>query len=298
MSSPFPPLNPLRAFECAARAGSLTQAAEELNVSQVAVSRQVKVLEEYLGVALFHRLHRGIELTEEGRRLYEGVRGPLQEIANATRQVSRRGRRDILSIQSYTTFSHRWLLPRLAQFHEEFPRVEVRLSSSPLEPEIGAQNFDAVISSGYGDWPDLQCARLAELELIPVCSPSFQQTHGLRDPADLSKIRLLHSMKRPNDWRNWLAHVGQPVDGYSGIKFENSTLAYEAAMMDIGVAITMKVFAKRHLQAGLMVAPFEQSFRPGESYYLTWRKDVTPSLPLRQFLGWIQRQMEAELGEA
>jgi LysR family glycine cleavage system transcriptional activator len=141
MSATIPPLNPLRTFEAAARLSSLTHAAEELNVSQVAVSRQVKVLEDYLGVVLFKRLHRGIELTEEGRQLYEGVTRAFIEIGNAARRVSRRGRRDILAIQSYTTFSQRWLIPRLTQFHETFPRIEVRLSSSIAPVDFETQTL-------------------------------------------------------------------------------------------------------------------------------------------------------------
>lgn len=113
MRSSRPPLNPLRTFEVAARLSSLTLAAEEMNVSQVAVSRQVKTLEEHLGVALITRLHRGIELTDEGRQLYERVTGVFHEIATASRAISRRGRSDILVLQSYTTFSQRWLIPRL-----------------------------------------------------------------------------------------------------------------------------------------------------------------------------------------
>lgn len=294
MNNRIPPLNPLRTFEAAARLSSLTQAAQELNVSQVAVSRQVKVLEEYLGVVLFKRLHRGIELTDEGRQLFEGVTRAFHEIGTAARRVSRRGRRDILAVQSYTTFSQRWLIPRLTQFHEAFPRIEVRLSSSIAPVDFETQNLDAAIRAGKGHWPELHSEKLADVELIPICSPAFQGIHKLATPDDLSRVRLLHSMARPTDWAAWLKRVGATVDPNPGIRFESSALAYEAASLDMGVAIATKVLVKRHLQAGSLVAPFEMTCYSGEGYYLTWPKNVAPSLPLQKFLAWMREQIDRD----
>lgn len=287
----LPPLNPLKAFEAAARLNSLTLAAEELNVSQVAVSRQVKVLEEYLGVALFRRLHRGIEVTREGRQLYEGVTRAFQDIGVASRQVSRRGRRDILSIQSYTTFSQRWLIPRLAEFHDLNPRIEVRLSSSTAPVDFETQNLDAAIRSGRGEWPDLHSEKLADIELIPVCAPALAENAGLKEPSDLNRIRLLHSMARPNDWASWFKAAGIKAEPNPGIRYENSALAYEAAILEIGAAIAIRPFAQRQIDNGTLTTPFALSCRTGEAYYLTWPRGVTPSGPLVKFLDWIRDQM-------
>lgn len=295
MKPVFPPLNPLRTFEVAARLGSLTQAAEELNVSQVAVSRQVKVLEEYLGVALFKRLHRGIELTDEGRQLYEGINRPLQDLAIAARRVSRRGRRDILAIQSYTTFSQRWLIPRLTQFHDEFPRIEVRLSSSIVPVDFETQNLDAAIRAGKGDWPDLHAEKLMDVELTPVCTPVYQRQNRLETPEDLARVRLLHSMARPTDWAAWIKRAGVNVDPERGMRFENSGLAYESASLDAGVALAIKVLVKRQLQNGTLVAPFDVSCYSGEGYYLTWPKKIAPSVPLRKFLEWMRGRIQSDL---
>ncbi|OJH43328.1 transcriptional regulator GcvA [Paracoccus sp. SM22M-07] len=294
MTQQLPPLNPLKAFEAAARLSSLTLAAEELNVSQVAVSRQVRVLEEYLDVALFRRLHRGIEVTREGQQLYEGVTQAFQDIAVAARLVSRRGRRDILSIQSYTTFSQRWLIPRLGQFHDSHPRIEVRLSSSTAPVDFNAQNLDAAIRSGRGDWPDLYSEKLVDIELTPVCSPLLHSNAQLRMPQDLAKVRLLHSMARPGDWAAWIAKSKAKVDSAPGLRFENSALAYEAALLDIGTAIAVKPFVQRQLQNGSLVAPFDLTLNTGEAYYITWPRNVSPSGPLMKFLTWIKEQMAAE----
>lgn len=294
MPDMLPPLNPLKAFEAAARHQSLTLAAEEMNVSQVAVSRQVRVLEEYLNVVLFRRLHRGIELTREGATLYEGITHAFQDIERATRQVSRRGKRNILAIQSYTTFSQRWLIPRLNEFYDAHPRIEVRLSASTAPVDFETQNLDAAIRSGCGDWEDLHSEKLVDIDLIPVCSPSFLATRQITAPGDLRDLRLLHSMARPNDWASWLAAVGAGFQPSGRIQFENSALAYEAALLDMGLAIAVRPFVQRQLHYGNLVAPIAQSCRTAEGYYITWPKKRSPSPPLLKFLDWIRSQLESE----
>ena len=294
MSHPLPPLNPLRAFEVAARLRSLTRAADELHVSQVAVSRQVKVLEDYLGVTLFTRLHRGIELTQEGAELYDGIKNAFRDIEKASRKVSRRNQRDTLSIQSYTTFSQRWLIPRLADFHKKNPLLEVKLSSSLKPVDFSSQNVDAAIRSGHGDWPGLHAEKLVDIELIPIVSASLWATENLAK-GDISRVRLLHSMARPDDWKKWIEASGSQADPEMGIKFDNSALAYEAASMDIGCAIAIKVFIERQLQDGSFVALSDFVCKTGEAYYLTWPKDARPSDALLKFLEWMRGLIEQPL---
>lgn len=287
----LPPMNPLKAFEAAARHNSLTIAAEELNVSQVAVSRQVKVLEDYLGVTLFKRLNRGLELTREGVTLYAGVANAFQAIENTTRQVSRRGQRNILAIRSYVTFSHRWLMPRLNNFHAEHPRIEVRLSSSPDATNFDTDNLDAAIRGGDGNWPGLHVEKLADMELIPVCSPAFLSANPLNRIEDLNRVKLLHSMARPHDWQSWLTSQNAKIEMRNRLLFENSSLAYEGALMDMGVAIANRHFVQHQLKSGSLVTPFAEGCRTGESYYLTWAKGDAPSQPLLKFLDWIRKQI-------
>ncbi|CUB06033.1 transcriptional regulator GcvA [Marinomonas fungiae] len=292
MKQPLPPLNPLKAFESAARLLSLTAAAEDLNVSQVAVSRQVKVLEDYLGVALFKRLHRGIELTDEGKELFDGIESAFQDIADAARKVSRRGRRDILSIQSYTTFSQRWLIPRLADFHKRFEATEVRISSSLKPVDFETQNIDAAIRSGFGDWPELHAEKLVDIELIPVCSPEFLENHQISKPEDLQGVTLLHSLARNHDWEGWFNSKKIAFNNHKGIRFDYSSSAYEAASMGMGVALAVKVFVEGMIEKGQLVSPFPESYKPGESYYLVWSNKASPSDALLKFLKWIRETME------
>ncbi len=287
----LPPMNPLRAFEAAARLGSLTLAARELGVSQVAVSRQVRVLEDYLGVMLFRRSHRSIQLTQEGKQLSEGISKAFEHINAAVIQVSRRGRKDILAIQSYTTFSQRWLIPRLPIFHAENPRLEVRLTSSTVPADFSAKNIDAAVRAGRGQWEGLYADKLTPIELIPVCSPTLLKETRLASPQGLKHTTLLHSIARPNDWATWLQTNGLKIEPYGGLKFENSALAYEAALQGIGVAIGVKVLVEHHLETGALVAPFSPPVPLDEGYYLTWPKNVKPSAPLRRFHDWLRTQL-------
>ncbi|MFD2816749.1 LysR substrate-binding domain-containing protein [Paracoccus aerius] len=199
-----------------------------------------------------------------------------------------------MSIQSYTTFSQRWLIPRLGQFHDAHPRIEVRLSSSTEPVDFDTQNLDAAIRSGDGAWPGLHSERLVDIDLIPVCSPGLIASAKLDRLDDLSKVRLLHSMARPNDWAAWIAASGAKVDPGPGLRFENSALAYEAASLDIGVAIGVKVFVQRQLQVGSMVAPFDTTCRTGEGYFLTWPTNTKVSVPLMKFLTWMREQIACE----
>jgi LysR family glycine cleavage system transcriptional activator len=133
-----------------------------------------------------------------------------------------------------------------------------------------------------------------DVELIPICSPAFQETHQLATLDDLKRVRLLHSMARPTDWAAWLKRAGSTVDPSPGIRFESSALAYEAASLNIGVAIATKVLVNRHLQAGSLIAPFDMLCYSGEGYYLTWPRDVAPSLPLQKFLAWMREQIDRD----
>ena len=181
MAYKHPPLNPIRVFETAARLMSFTAAAEELNVSQVAVSRQIKVLEEYLGTPLFLRSHRSVKLTEDGARIFPAVNRALDDINHAVSTISTRGERNALTIQTYTTFGQRWLIPRLFRFHERFKNIDIRLTSSihPFNPD--RQNIQAAIQSGDGSSESCDCDFIAPIELIPVCSPSLIEPTGGRD---------------------------------------------------------------------------------------------------------------------
>ncbi len=282
------PLNPLRAFEAAARLLSFTEAAAELSVTQVAISRQVRVLEDYLGVALFTRGPSSIHLTDAGARLYPCVGRALDEISHAAALISRRNRPDALAIQAYTTFAQHGLIPLLSNFYDQYPGIEVQLSASTQPVDFSHQDIDAAIRSGTGSWPDFDSDFLTPIELVPVLSPSLAKTVDLREPADLARVTLLHSLARPDDWHAWLGAAGlDETARLRGLKFENSAMAYEAAVQGVGCAIGIRALVGRYLASGVLVAPFSITHRMGGGYYLVRPKGRQESPALKAFRTWL-----------
>ncbi len=294
MSRRLPPLNPLKAFEAAARHLSLTKAAEELHVTQVAVSRQVKLLEDHIGTPLFLRGTRSITLTTQGERLQHRLGPAFDEIESAIKSVDGRARRDVLSIQAYTTFAQRWLIPLMSRFHEQHPEIEVRLSTSTASVDFERQNVDAAIRSGNGDWPGLAADYLAPIELIPVMGRKLlRQGAPLSEPADLRQHTLLHSLARPDDWASWLASVGESkLEGYNGLSFESSALAFEAAVHGMGIAIGSRVLVTDALTDGSLIAPFTQACRLSTNYYLVRPAGRSASRSLRIFRQYLLDELQ------
>lgn len=289
-----PPLNALRAFEASARLLSFTLAGEELGVTQVAVSRHVRTLEEYLGTVLFKRGPRSLRLTSEGARLLPSISRALDEISLAVSQVSRRGRRDVLAIQAYTTFAQHWLIPLLSNFHDRHPGIEVRLSASLQPVDFDRQDVDAAVRSGTGHWPGLEADLLTPIELVPVMNPALLKgAEALRRPEDLAGTTLLHSLARPDDWDAWLrgAVSAGAVDSRKGLKFESSAMAYEAASQGLGVAIGVKVLVERYLASGVLVAPFARTLTLPEGYYLVRPRDRPASAALKAFRSWLIEEL-------
>lgn len=297
---PHLPLNAMRSFEAAARRLSFTQAGEELGVSQVAISRQVKALEQWLGVSLFIRGTREVRLTPEGARLLPLVRQALDMLALAAGQVSRRGRRNVLAIQAYTTFAQRWLIPRLTRFHEQHPDIEVRLTASVSPVDFDHQDVDAAVRSGDGGgWPGLEVDFLTPITLLPVVSPGLLDGRSRPLPAEaLSGMTLLHSLARPNDWATWLQAVGaEPaVDSRKGLKFESSALAYEAALQGSGVAMGIEVLVQGYLDSGALVSPFGRPVRLPGGYYLVRPRHRPVSAAMRRFRDWILAELDTVTG--
>ncbi|MCD0505204.1 LysR substrate-binding domain-containing protein [Bordetella petrii] len=294
------PLNPLRAFEAAARLLSFTAAAQELSVTQVAISRQVRVLEDYLGVELFTRGPHSIQLTDAGARLYPSVNRAFDEISHAAALVSRRNRPDVLAIQAYTTFAQHGLIPLLSRFHEKHPGIEVRLSASTQAVDFAHQDLDAAIRSGTGHWPDYESDFLAPIELVPVVSPALLKAVGGLDSAgDLRRVTLLHSLARPDDWAAWLAGAGYgSAKGLRVLKFENSAMAYEAAIQGVGCAIGIRALVGRYLDSGALVAPFALTHTLPGGYYLVRPKGRRESPALRIFRAWLLETLVRPPGQA
>lgn len=285
----LPPLNGLRAFEAAARHLSFTRAAEELCVTQGAISRHILILEEILGLQLFLRQHRHIELTPEGARYLTSVRNAFEELHEATQQLASSSAPNTLNIKLLGTFAQRWLMPRLGEFNTQHPDITVRVTVSHYFANYGEQDIDASVEYGAGNWTGLVSERLYGEVIVPVCSPRLAS--GLPPPRraeELSRHVFLHSIHRPDFWRQWLTDAGVanvPIEG--GLRFENSALVYQAAREGLGIAIAHVAFVEDDLASGRLIIPINRPIANPVGYYLVYPANKLKQKKLAAFRKWI-----------
>jgi LysR family glycine cleavage system transcriptional activator len=285
----LPPLNALRAFEATARNGGLTKAAQELSVTQGAVSRHVLQLESWLGVSLCSRQRRGIETTRQGAALAAVLGTAFDQIEAQTRRMRQKPMENTLRIKLPPTFAIRWLVPRLARFHALNRHIDVQITTSHQTVDFDIEDIDVCIHAGTAPLPGAQCRRLFGEVLLPVCSPDMSRKFPpLERPADLARHVLLCSMHRPDDWPVWLRAAGiRDIDGNDGLKFENSALAYQAAVDELGIVMAQRAFVEEDLRTGRLVAPLDLRVATSGGYYLAHPR-VREKLELVEaFSDWI-----------
>lgn len=285
MVRPFLPLNGLRAFEASARHLSFTRAAIELCVTQAAVSQQVKSLETRLGAQLFQRLPRGLKITAEGEALLPVVTGSFDHLANTLERIEGGHVRELLFLGAVGTFAVGWLLPRLPEFQQQFPFVDIRLSTNNNRVDTAAEGLDFAIRFGDGSWHGTEAIRLFEAPLSPLCIPQMAET--LREPADLIDQPLLRSYRR-DEWSSWFDAAGVAASPQlsKGIVFDSSLAMMEAALQGIGVALAPPLMFPRHLASGAIQQPFPAAISLG-SYWLTRLQSRSPTSAMRAFSDWI-----------
>ncbi|MEO6852974.1 MAG: LysR substrate-binding domain-containing protein [Rhodoferax sp.] len=266
----LPPLNMLRAFEAAARCESVTLAAQELHVTQSAVSHQIKALETWLGVPLVQRSGRGLGLTAEGAAYLPSLRSAFDLVAQATARIAQPTRRNTLSVNSMASLSAQWLIPRLAAFCAEVPDVDVQLSTTVKAFDFDPAAFDVSIRCMYDieraellrkdKWQGVQMEAFLPESLTPLCSP--QLAHGtlaLQTPRDLGQHTLLQSRSTPLFWQDWLAAAGEPqLRPANTLTFDHTHLAVQAAIQGMGVALGNPHQLRDVLDGGLLVRPFPE----------------------------------------
>ncbi len=286
MKRKLPPLNSLRAFESAARHLSFTRAADELAVTQSAVSHQVSALEEWAGVPLFKRQGRAMVLTEAAVKFLPAVSTALDQIALAGRKLQAVDpAHGWLTVAVMPSFAAKWLVPRLADFHEKNPDMDVWIAT--FEDQTGAlgSDIDVAIRYGRGDWPGLASVRIMSEELFPVCAPRLAAS--LNTPADLSHATLLHDELR-EDWAMWFAAAGLTgVDTARGPGFDDSGLLIQAAIEGLGVALGRSVLVKGDLDAGRLVRPFDVALAAEFAYYLVYPPDLESAPKIETFRAWL-----------
>lgn len=298
MARKLPPLNAVRAFEASARSASFTSAAQELCVSQGAVSRHVACLEEWLNVKLFVRVHRGIELTAQGSTYFRLVKTAFDQIEAGARQLKQSPDDRRLRLKLPPTFAMRWLVPRLARFHAEQPKIDVQITTSHERADFDREDADVSIYS----WPVAPVGpgyhRLFGEVLLPVCAPGLlTASRPLAVPADLVNHVLLCSLNRPLDWPAWLAATQETeIDGNSGLKFENAALAYQAAVDELGVMMAQYALVEDDLRTGRLIAPLALHVRTPRAYFLASHPHRLQAERVLAFEEWIRR--EAAIAES
>ncbi|MCC5882129.1 MAG: LysR family transcriptional regulator [Halomonas sp.] len=294
MTRPHLPLNALRAFEAAARHLSFTHAADELNVTQAAVSHQVKLLEERLGTALFKRLPRGLMITAEGEALLPVMRDSFDRMADMLERLEGGRVRDILNVGAVGTFAVGWLLPRLARFQADHPLIEIRLSTHNNRVEMSSEGLDFAIRFGEGAWHGLEAQRLFDAPLSPLCVPRIAE--AITTPADLARQTLLRSY-RESEWSHWFAAAGltRPPARTHGVTFDSSLAMMEAAVQGVGVALAPPRMFTRQLNSGQVVQPFDVHAALG-SYWLTHLKSRKPSSAMQTFAHWLIEEIRLTYG--
>jgi LysR family transcriptional regulator of beta-lactamase len=278
------PLNALRAFEASARQLSFTRAAEELCVTQAAVSHQVKGLEGRLGATLFRRLPRGLVLTDEGQALLPVLTDAFDRVERAMQRFQDGAVREVLTIGVVGTFAVRWLLPRLSQFRDLHPLVEVRLRTHNNKVDLAAEGLDMAIRFGDGAWHGVDAVEILKAPQTPLCTPRLAAR--LESPQALASVPLLRSYRR-EEWPTWFAAAAVETPAISGPVFDSLSLMVQAAIEGAGVALAPPVMFGRELHARQLVQPFAVLAEVG-SYWLTSLRSKPPSPAMTAFREWSQ----------
>ncbi len=314
MSIRLPPLNALKAFEATARHLSVKKAAAELSVTSAAVSHQIRALEENLGVQLFLRHNRALQLTEAARACLPKLREGFDNLVQAVERVRAHKGGGMLMVSAAPSFAARWLMPRLHRFLEAQPEIDVRVSARLRQTAQGARkgaaaerasvdawlaDSDVAILYGRGDYPGFQVDKLISLTITPICSPKLvtHPQHPLLRPADLQHHLLLHDdtgelYDGVSFWEVWLEAAGvEEVDLRRGPHFSHAVLAFEAAVEGHGVVATMPVLAETDLHAARLVMPFALRVPLASAYYLVCSEEAVKRPAVAAFREWL-------LGEA
>jgi LysR family transcriptional regulator, glycine cleavage system transcriptional activator len=284
----LPPLNALKAFEAAARHESFTRAAEELCVTQGAVSHQVKALEIELGLKLFTRERQGLIITEQGRDYLAVLRDAFDRIALGTERLRQRQTSGVLTVSTSPDFAAKWLVNRLGHFLEAHPEIDLRVSATMHHVDFAREDVDVAVRHGEGNWPGLDAMRLSPEELFPVCSPKLMSgARAIRELADLLKHPLLHMEDRQN-WTRWLEAAGIADAGaVHGPVLNRASMLIDAAVDGQGIALARTTLAAWDLINNRLVRPFPIALPLTKTYWIVCPK-ATAALPkISAFRDWL-----------
>ncbi|WP_394176958.1 transcriptional regulator GcvA [Thalassotalea litorea] len=291
MATRLPPLNALKAFEASARHLSFTKAADELFVTQAAVSHQIKSLENHLGIKLFMRKNRALLLTEEGQSYYLDIKDIFTALQDATQRLLARNSKGAITVSLHPSLAIQWLVPRLSDFSRLYPDIDVRISADDRDEDTLTDDVDIAFYYGRGNWPGVIADRMMTEYLQPVCAPSLLEDlskHGqLAAIEDLSGQTLLHDTSR-RDWKRFFKNVGihsRNVD--QGPIFSHSALVLQAAIHGQGIALGHNLLAKPEIEAGRLIAPFSEVLVNKDAFYIVCRSPLQEGGRIAQFREWV-----------
>lgn len=293
------PLQALRAFVEVGQRGSIKAAAEALHVTSGAVSQQIRLLEERVGMPLFTRERQGLRLTEAGAMVHPTLLGAFAQIAAASQALEDMGGRQTLTVSTVATFAAAWLVPRLGRFNQRHPQIEVRVEATSALVDLRRDRVDVALRHGLGEYPGLQVTRLMAPVLVPVASPALMAGQPpIATPGDCLRYPLLHDTDRA-DWPLWLAAHGAP-DGSAdaaralrGSAFEDDFLLIRAAEAGQGLALVPQLYAQEEIAAGRLVQVLDLPWPARFAYYLVTRPDAATRPAVQAFMAWIREEAQA-----
>ncbi len=284
------PLNPLRTFAVAFRHSSFTAAAQEMNISQVAVSRQISILEDYLGVQLFERGTSWVKLTVVGKVFGDRISPLFQEIEDATQHLRGASIESMVNIRSYPTFINYWLMPRLSRFVEKHPAFEFSFNDKVERLDFNGTQLDFAVQLGQGEWRDCEARLLFDEEIDIVCSPEYlERIGGVSGPEDLAKARLLYPYYRQKMlFEKWAMKNGvEDLIPQHGFHFQAATTAYEAALNGVGMCMAQLSFVDKAIRDGRLVRPIPTTMSTDTQFWIVWPKNRSTNTPAKKAIDWI-----------
>jgi LysR family transcriptional regulator, glycine cleavage system transcriptional activator len=295
----LPPLSALRAFEAAARLQSFTKAADELAVTPAAISHQIHALEEDLGISLFNRRNRAVELTASARVLLPGLSEAFAGIQTSVRRLRAHNDTGTLNVTASPSFAGKWLVQRLHRFQEQYPEVDVRISATDAIVDLTRGDFDIAIRYGAGRYPGVVVELLLKNEVFPACSPALLRDGPPLDrPADLRNHALIHDQQVDRDplaptWSMWLKAAGvEDTSTSHGLSFNNNVLALEAALAGHGVTLAYSTTAAADIAAGRLVSLFSLSLPDNFAYYIVTAPGALERPKVKAFRDWLRQEAD------
>jgi DNA-binding transcriptional LysR family regulator len=294
----LPSISMLMAYDAAARAGSFTAAAHELNVTQGAVSRQISALENQLGIELFKRDRKPLQLTSIGRIYATEVHAALQSIRNASLAAITKPQTGVLNLAILPTFGTRWLMPRFPSFLEQNPEIMVNFVTRLSPFDFGSENLHVALHYGLPDWPDTVSTFLMGESCVPVCSPSLLAGNNVDDISEIGKLPLLHLATRPDAWESWFRASELPPKTEGGMLFEQFSTIAQAAVAGLGAGLIPRFLIAKELQEGELEVIVDRPLKSDHGYYLISPTELSDYGPAIAFREWILAEIEAFQAES